>query len=1355
MVTSRRVSYILPSPDQPPPLLSLPPLGQQRQGHPSPFFIPKTDGSAASTPGATSALGSRNPFLQPSASTINNGKPASTTPTHARHCLGITSLALDTSTLLSEHDSPGGILYTGGRDGLVASWELNVPHQKRKGGRYEILPGRGQRVKWERIGDGAEFFDDEEFEDEEGGGGADDSTNRLSSEDENDVYPQQHQKKGEIPYEDRWEVDHDQLSNSKPPPTSFRQSAQTHTDWVNAMLLCNLNQTVITASSDRTIRAWNPHSTIDEPPSLVGSHRDYVRALAWAKYPGLLFSGALDRHLSIWDIKSQVHEPVFNIDLTKVDDFGGVGLEGERGSVYALGVDHAGQVLAAGTPERVVRLWDPRAGDSSIGKLIGHTDCVRSIIFSEDGRHMLTGSSDTTIKLWSLAAHRCLHTFNHHDSSVWALHSNHPNLERFYSGSRDGYLCVTDLEQCTDISDGECVVLAREGENQRDGTYESKSGDEGIRCITAMDDEYVWTATGSAEIKRWKDVGRRVDRLNKEFDGLSYNIQTERSPPTEVSITVPQGLGTPFAQTNGTEGINGTGHEDLRSISFAPTASPRNGPASPTFPNGQTESPASALPSTVRDRLTGSTSQQRLSTLSGASIANSVVSQDDRNKYGINGIPYQSLVCLGVPDSPYSFGFSQHRPQEDTYRESAGHLRAENDDSPRRISFQVDREQPTARMEFEDREVASEAKPLRNEPDEIIAGRSGLVRSIILNDRQHVLTVDTEGEVAAWNIIKGVCVGKFSSTEVAEALHLDRGGAGKAEKAVRKHSQEVLEMVKERVEGETMIITWCQVDTKIGSLVVHLEEGRVFDAEVYADELGLEGFDSHKEDIRINLGKWALANLFRGLIKAEEREVMDLAVNATPSTINSSLPSSIPKSPSILQQQQQQSGSTQQLYGISIERSTGNDIPHPHRKRAMTGSFSNPKPPSLNIPGLVSPASRPAVLPEVFDEQLSRSAPESNDFFQNFQALKIQQNQPQSPSISSSYQPTTLSPSVERGSNSRDYFSTKGRKPDVSPSRESTGASIPPATPGGTSADTGKKSGFMGKMKGLGRKKQAETPMTPVVEKPIEPEEDDGKPKMSEREAEQLQILDTVRSHRFSPPGPLEAPNINLPESTALLISEESKDAGAWVVTYRSQVSSTERDMEDLELNSPLWLLDYLFASNIREKPQVKLTFILEPEPGSGLSELPEAHARLSASRALRAKKISAFIVDKLKINLNNPSISTNLPNQSLVSVPGSINSNSNSRNSISGQSQTQTQSPRRSLNTTMTNSSFGATTTTNTTSSNGNNGGEAIKPEDVIELTCGNELVNPNITLATLKAYYGSGPDTLLYYRLKKNPIE
>lgn len=106
------------------------------------------------------------------------------------------------------------------------------------------------------------------------------------------------------------------------------------------MVLCNMNQTVITASSDRTIRAWSPHHCDDDTvPALIGHHTDYVRSLAFARHPGVLFSGALDRDISVWDIASpKPNEPVLKVRLSEVDDHGGSGLEGEWGSIYALGV---------------------------------------------------------------------------------------------------------------------------------------------------------------------------------------------------------------------------------------------------------------------------------------------------------------------------------------------------------------------------------------------------------------------------------------------------------------------------------------------------------------------------------------------------------------------------------------------------------------------------------------------------------------------------------------------------------------------------------------------------------------------------------------------------------------------------------------------------------------------------------------------------------------------------------------------------------------------------------------------------------------------------------------------------------
>lgn len=402
------------------------------------------------------------------------------------------------------------------------------------------------------------------------------------------------------------------------------------------------------------------------------------------------------------------------------------------------------------------------------------------------------------------------------------------------------------------------MVLARDADPNVAPTYESKSGDEGIRSIVALDDEYVWTANGSADIKRWKDVGRRIHRSNADQEGSSYGdrsaaatggslgLALQPSPTTQTGNRQSAFDGAPVEQ----QGLLGDGQN--RSIAFAPD------PRGNGLLNDYNTSPTSRLAAPGTRRTNYASSFMSDSSAGGDDTGRAGSAQAD----SLNGIPYASLVCLGLPDSPYSFGFSHHRsdefapPLDGAAPGPRSMLRPEDahDDEqyPRRVSIQLDRE-PTqqlskARRDFEDREVATDAKPLRSSADGTIAGRPGLVRSIMLNDRQHVLTVDTEGEVAAWNIIRGTCVGRFSAQDVAEALHLETGV--KAETAVRKHSNEVLEMVKERVEGETMVITWCQVDTKIGSLVVHLEEGRVFDAEIYADELGYADPDGSNEDSR-------------------------------------------------------------------------------------------------------------------------------------------------------------------------------------------------------------------------------------------------------------------------------------------------------------------------------------------------------------------------------------------------------------------------------------------------------------------------------------------------------------------------
>ena len=59
-----------------------------------------------------------------------------------------------------------------------------------------------------------------------------------------------------------------------------------------------------------------------------------------------------------------------------------------------------GRYIISGSSDKTIRIWDAETG-SSIGKpLEAHTDSVWSVACSPEGRHIISGSSDKTIRIW-------------------------------------------------------------------------------------------------------------------------------------------------------------------------------------------------------------------------------------------------------------------------------------------------------------------------------------------------------------------------------------------------------------------------------------------------------------------------------------------------------------------------------------------------------------------------------------------------------------------------------------------------------------------------------------------------------------------------------------------------------------------------------------------------------------------------------------------------------------------------------------------------------------------------------------------------------------------------------------------
>jgi WD40 repeat protein len=59
----------------------------------------------------------------------------------------------------------------------------------------------------------------------------------------------------------------------------------------------------------------------------------------------------------------------------------------------------------------------PAAGDQSLLTFKGHSNVVNSVAFSPDGRTALSGSDDSTLRLWEMATGKELRTFRGHTSN--------------------------------------------------------------------------------------------------------------------------------------------------------------------------------------------------------------------------------------------------------------------------------------------------------------------------------------------------------------------------------------------------------------------------------------------------------------------------------------------------------------------------------------------------------------------------------------------------------------------------------------------------------------------------------------------------------------------------------------------------------------------------------------------------------------------------------------------------------------------------------------------------------------------------------------------------------------------------
>lgn len=172
--------------------------------------------------------------------------------------------------------------------------------------------------------------------------------------------------------------------------------------------------------------------------------------------------------------------------------------------------DREGRRLVSGSEDKTVRVWDAGQGQL-LRTLTGHGGVVHSVAWDLGGGRLASGSADQTVRVWDADQGQLMHTLGGHSGSVWSVAWD-PAGRRLASGSSDQTARVWDVEQGALLH-----TLSSHGDRVRSVAWDC----EGRRLASGSDKTVqVWDAEQGELLRTLEGHGGPVFSVAWDHNGL-------------------------------------------------------------------------------------------------------------------------------------------------------------------------------------------------------------------------------------------------------------------------------------------------------------------------------------------------------------------------------------------------------------------------------------------------------------------------------------------------------------------------------------------------------------------------------------------------------------------------------------------------------------------------------------------------------------------------------------------------------------------------------------------------------------------------------------------------------------------
>lgn len=261
---------------------------------------------------------------------------------------------------------------------------------------------------------------------------------------------------------------------------------------------------VASASADATLKIWDA-VTGAHIDTLVG-HMAGVNCLAWTPDSKTLASGSDDKAIRLWDrITGQPKKRSRRSHQSGGREMSA--LRGHHNYIHCLAFSPKGNILASGSYDEAVFLWDVRAG-RLMRSLPAHSDPVSGIDFCRDGTLVVSCSTDGLIRVWDTSTGQCLRTLVHEDN---------PAVTNVCFSPNGRFVLAFSLDNCIRLWDYVAGTVKK--------TYQGHVNDKFAigGCFAVLDGAaLIASASEDGDVVVWDVVSKEIVERVPGHDGVCF-----------------------------------------------------------------------------------------------------------------------------------------------------------------------------------------------------------------------------------------------------------------------------------------------------------------------------------------------------------------------------------------------------------------------------------------------------------------------------------------------------------------------------------------------------------------------------------------------------------------------------------------------------------------------------------------------------------------------------------------------------------------------------------------------------------------------------------------------------------------